>query len=162
MPARCYSACWLMRPEDNIPAEPGSYLLFFYLRAGRSIEVGRLGSLHFRRGWYLYCGSAFGPGGLRGRLRHHLNSDSRLHWHIDYLKQVAELRKIWFMSGANMEHHWSHELATLDGLVAPFRGFGSSDCECFSHLVYCRSQPLWGGLFERLDGAGRIKRRVVG
>ncbi len=151
-----------MSLEDSFPAEPGSYLLFFYLRAGRSIEVGRLASLHFRRGWYLYCGSAFGPGGLRGRLRHHLKPDPRLHWHIDYLKQAADLRKIWFLAGENMEHLWSRQLAGLDGFEAPYRGFGSSDCDCFSHLVFRCSQPRWRALFESLDGAGRIGRRVVG
>lgn len=74
---------------DDIPAEPGSYLLMLQLVDATKIEVGRLGQIHFLQGWYIYAGSAFGAGGLRGRLRRHLAGSKKQYWHIDYLRQAA-------------------------------------------------------------------------
>jgi hypothetical protein len=36
------------------------------------IRVGRLGNLRLQRGYYVYIGSALGPGGVHGRLGHHI------------------------------------------------------------------------------------------
>jgi len=127
--------------EQFFPAAKGSYLLWLYLRRGHEIEIGKLGPHCFSRGWYFYCGSAFGPGGLQARLNHHLNVSPRTHWHIDYLKVRAEIRSVWLCRGVNLEHDWSRMLLTLPGALAPVPGFGSSDCNCLSHLVYLRKRP---------------------
>ncbi len=74
---------------DKFPADKGSYLLWLFLPRGADLTIGKLGCHHFSRGWYLYCGSAFGPGGLRARIGHHLKHSDKKHWHIDYLKSKA-------------------------------------------------------------------------
>ncbi len=56
----------------------------------KRLEIGRLGSFNIIPGFYAYVGSAFGPGGLRARIRHHLESVAQPHWHIDYLLGYAE------------------------------------------------------------------------
>lgn len=123
--------------EVQIPSSPGSYLLVLYLRRCTEIQIGRLGAFSFRRGWYFYAGSAFGPGGLQARLGHHLKPLQRFHWHIDYLRSVAELRSLCYQTGVNNEHLWSSALMTiLPEAKFPVAGFGSSDCRCASHLVY--------------------------
>lgn len=126
---------------NRFPVLPGSYLLWFYLPRGTEITIGRLGSHHFRRGWYFYCGSAFGSGGLRARLSHHLQHSEKLHWHIDYLKKWVRIRSVWLCCGINCEHDWSQLLLTLPGAELPLKGFGSSDCSCLSHLVYWSKKP---------------------
>ncbi|MEW8259618.1 MAG: DUF123 domain-containing protein, partial [Candidatus Thiodiazotropha taylori] len=62
----------------------------------QQIQVGRLGLCDFTRGWYLYVGSAFGPGGVAARCAHHRRISPRPRWHIDYLRAVTNLRQIWY------------------------------------------------------------------
>ena len=60
------------------------------------LRIGALGVKVFPRGNYLYIGSAFGPGGIKARLRHHLFSTAAPRWHIDYLKACGNIAEIWF------------------------------------------------------------------
>lgn len=120
--------------DHVLPESKGSYALWFYLPRATAIEVGRLGLKSFKRGWYGYCGSASGPGGLRARLRHHLHHSTRRHWHIDYFKVHALIREIWLCQGGNYEHELSQSLCRHAAEV-PVTGFGSSDCRCSSHFV---------------------------
>ena len=71
-----------------IDSTKGIYLLVFHRQqvTTQSIKVGRLGSCQLMPGYYLYVGSAFGPGGIRARVTHHLNAQTRQHWHLDYIK----------------------------------------------------------------------------
>lgn len=119
-----------------------------------TLTIGRLGSFSFCRGWYFYTGSAFGPGGLKARLRHHLKPLQRYHWHIDYLRSAAELRSVWYQPGVNNEHLWSASLiSSLPEARFPVARFGSSDCRCASHLVYLSRRP-GPGLVRSALGAG--------
>ncbi|MCX8061443.1 MAG: GIY-YIG nuclease family protein [Anaerolineales bacterium] len=125
--------------ELSFPSTKGSYVLVLWLVKPQTVLVGRLGELHFQAGHYLYVGSAFGAGGLGGRLKHHL-SPQKLHWHIDYLRSIAQLQEVWFRADEQCrECEWATELAKLPQLSRPYPGFGSSDCRCVSHLFYCPS-----------------------
>ncbi|MCW8860239.1 MAG: GIY-YIG nuclease family protein [Deltaproteobacteria bacterium] len=148
--------------EARFPAERGSYLLWMYLARGQEMGIGGLGLHEFRRGWYAYCGSAFGPGGLRARLNHHLKEAQRPHWHIDYLKEAAEIRAVWICRGVNSEHDWSRRLLTLAAAQIPLSGFGSSDCNCRSHLVYLPRRPASRIVQELLRGDCPIGRYNLG
>ncbi|MBE0698753.1 MAG: DUF123 domain-containing protein, partial [Anaerolineaceae bacterium] len=72
-----------------VPGLCGSYALHLVLTGERSIRVGRLGEIVFPAGDYIYLGSAWGPGGLRARLAHHVRIASSPHWHIDWLRRIA-------------------------------------------------------------------------
>ncbi len=147
-----------MISETALPVTAGSYLLWYFLPKGRVISVGSLGARSFRRGWYGYCGSAFGPGGLRARLRHHLAAPRRPHWHIDYFKTQARLRQLWFCAGHNFEHTWSTELVSLAEGTWPCPGFGSSDCRCVSHLVCLPAAPAVTQAYHALADRAPITR----
>jgi Uri superfamily endonuclease len=126
----------------ELPRQPGSYLLMLKLAAAREIQVGRLAVIGFRRGWYAYAGSAFGPGGLAGRLRHHLRPVQKRHWHIDYLRDHAEVMEVWMAPGPpNREHEWAQILARKPGAGKWVRRFGCSGCRCPSHLLYFECRP---------------------
>ena len=118
-PASISSICWPDMLEERLPPVAGSYLLWFFLARRQAIAVGRLGTLEFKRGWYGYCGSAYGPGGLKARLGHHLRDAARPHWHIDYFKAKASLRLIWLEKNADREHLWSRLLEQLPGFSSP-------------------------------------------
>ena len=58
--------------EPGLPAAPGSYVLVLRADLPARLAIGSLGELEIRPGYYLYTGSAFGPGGLRARAGRHL------------------------------------------------------------------------------------------
>lgn len=121
---------------------PGSYCLLLFLPRRATIKVGQLGSLDFKRGYYLYLGSAFGPGGLRARIQRHLMKDKKHHWHIDYLRARAKVKAVWVdCSNGNMEHRWAWKLITNAIECNPIEKFGCSDCNCASHLFYFKRCP---------------------
>ena len=115
----------------------GSYT--FILRCDRSdaITIGKLGQLRLRRGYYYYTGSAFGPGGVAARLRHHYRLSANPRWHLDYLRACCEPAGHWFtFDAARREHDWAAALLALPGVSAPMPGFGASDCGCATHLAF--------------------------
>ena len=123
-------------------AVPGTYLLIFESSIKKSITIGKLGTLHVKPGFYVYIGSAFGPGGLKARIRHHLKKSVRPHWHLDYLSSALKLEEIWYTyDPVHREHQWADVHAQTRGVHLPLAGFGSSDCPCPSHLFFYKSQP---------------------
>jgi Uri superfamily endonuclease len=133
-----------------IPSFRGTYTLILFCTHLQRLKVGKLGVFDFRKGWYAYIGSAFGPGGLRARCLHHLRPALRPRWHIDYLKTVAALKEIWLSTDpVPREHQWANLIGRcLDG-ATPIPGFGSSDCNCPSHL-FCLPQKLSVEKFRRV------------
>lgn len=122
----------------------GSYILVLQLdRPVTGLRVGRLGRFDFAAGFYLYVGSAYGPGGLAARLAHHLRRHkARPHWHIDYLRAEARLREAWTVAGpTRMECTWCRAMAAHPSLSAPVPGFGAGDTGCRSHLFYLPRAP---------------------
>jgi Uri superfamily endonuclease len=128
-----------------VPKNAGTYALILQLIAGRLIQVGKLGAFHFPAGHYIYIGSAFGPGGLAGRIGRHIapvKSDSRLHWHVDYLRRWAPVTEIWCAEHAEpREHDWAEIAGRLPGSTLPVPRFGASDCRCRSHLFHLEGPP---------------------
>jgi sugar fermentation stimulation protein A len=121
--------------DVEIPREPGSYVLELSLDAPHEIAVGRLGTVCFQAGWYYYSGSALG--GLRGRVLRHLTQKKARHWHIDALREHAELRSIHLLvSTERRECAVAQCLARLPLTKMPVPRFGASDCRCSTHLFY--------------------------
>jgi len=125
----------------NKPSK-GTYALVLHLEGREEIAVGKLGTFSFPAGYYLYVGSALGPGGLDARLARHRRRDKKLHWHIDYLLEHAQLVEVWSaVSTARLECLWAQAARQLPGNETPVPGFGSSDCRCRSHLIYLVGKP---------------------
>lgn len=110
----------------------GSYILLIRFPRAREITLGGLGQRNFPAGWYAYVGSAMG--GFRSRLAHHLKSEKKLHWHIDYLLQYSSISAI-FISESMKKTECSIARALADSFES-FPGFGCSDCKCKSHLFF--------------------------
>ena len=74
---------------DKSSSDSGVYLFALELGPGRSVNVGSLGSVRFKKGWYVYVGSA--KRGLSRRLARHMNNSRGkvLRWHIDFLRNAA-------------------------------------------------------------------------
>jgi len=115
----------------------GTYCLILRLKKTARIRIGAMGHMAFPQGWYAYMGSAFGPGGLRARLRRHFHPSHRFHWHIDYFRQSAEAEGAFFTEAPiSYEHVWAASVEAIPGASIPARGFGASDCRCPAHLFY--------------------------
>ena len=101
-------------------------------------------------GYYIYVGSAFGPGGVQARITRHCRRSKPRHWHIDYLRTVAPLREIWFSHDPERrEHQWAELVRERRGSQVPQPGFGSSDCDCETHLLYTKQRPSFDGFRRR-------------
>lgn len=122
----------------------GTYALILSSATDYLLPIGRLGQLHIQPGFYVYVGSAFGPGGVRARIWHHHRSPARPHWHIDYLRRTARLIEIWYTYDARRrEHQWAEVLEGLRSALVPMKRFGASDCACVSHLYFFKTPPSW-------------------
>ena len=131
-------------PEQAITSQPGTYVLMLACPRPATVRIGNLGTMQLQPGFYAYVGSALGAGGLKARLRHHLQIAARPHWHIDYLRAVCDVVEVWYATdAARLEHRWARAMARLPGAGVPLPGFGSSDCGCAAHLFsYPRLPPI--------------------
>ena len=148
----------------QLPAIPGTYALILCSETGQRIAVGRLGTMEVRPGWYMYIGSAFGPGGLAGRMRHHLAPAPKVHWHIDYLRRAAPIESIWYTTGVDQrEHEWAGIFAAWPGATIALPGFGASDCRCPAHLFHLAAAPCLADFQRRaaVQGAVVVAIRVI-
>lgn len=134
-------------------ADPGTYVLLLHSLVTERVGIGRWGQLQVEPGWYLYVGSAFGPGGLRARVRRHCRSIKKRHWHVDYLREVTSLVDFWYAHGPRrLEHDWAEALGMLEDAQA-VTGFGCSDCRCISHLAYLPRRPGIDAFRQRTGSA---------
>lgn len=133
---------WLPAQQDGvIKAEPGTYALILCCPSPVSIQVGRWRKIEIQAGYYVYVGSAFGPGGVRARVSRHLRADKPKHWHIDYLREFATPVAIWVsFELVRLEHRWAKAFYAMEEMSA-IEGFGCSDCKCHSHLFYTSTIP---------------------
>ena len=119
----------------------GTYLLLLECDRQAELSIGKLGHMMTQPGFYLYVGSAFGPGGIQARINHHAQIALRPHWHIDYLRTKARFAGAWCVYGFRYEHEWAQALDESDDTVISLIGFGSSDCKCITHLFYMKLRP---------------------
>ncbi len=151
--------------DHLLDPRPGTYALVLALQSPTELQIGCLGRIQFDAPFYLYFGSAFGPGGLAARIKHHLQPARRAHWHIDYLRQVAEVLGAWCSSdSARLECIWANAALAHRGVSLVPR-FGSSDCRCQSHLFAVNRLLSLPALRRRLNevrpGCGRIRQLQV-
>jgi Uri superfamily endonuclease len=65
------------------------------------VTIGRKPRTELSAGRYFYCGSAKGPGGLRGRLARHMRRGKPVHWHIDQLTEYGIVLGSWIVPNEN-------------------------------------------------------------
>ncbi len=128
------------KPDARLGADSGLYQLVFRLREPRSIGIGSHGRFSFPAGYYVYTGSA--RRGLESRIARHMRRRKRMRWHIDYLLRHGRILAVrrWYDSDQS-ECELSRRVEALPGSKVIVPGFGSSDCECHTHLFHFRRNP---------------------
>ncbi len=120
----------------------GTYIITIYVLENSVINIGALGEIEFIKGYYLYTGSAMGNKGsttLESRVKRHVSDskDKKIFWHIDYLLAnincvitclylIPSLKRLECIIASDISQNSDHHI----------KNFGSSDCECLSHLYY--------------------------
>ncbi|MFC1588952.1 DUF123 domain-containing protein [Pseudomonadota bacterium] len=135
----------------------GTYIVVLRSRQSRTIQVGRLGQLETQKGYYVYIGSAMGPGGVISRLKHHSKISKKPHWHLDYLRTETEFSEAYALhSPERKECEWAGQIAESEGASRPMQGFGSSDCQCHTHLFYFSSRAKVASIIRMIAEAKKI------
>lgn len=130
----------------------GIYALIVNIEKAESVVIGALGEVRFPAGRYVYIGSA--QNNIEKRIMRHLSRRKKLRWHIDYLLDdpAVSVTGI-YVKTAGREAECAAARA-LAGAGTPVLNFGSSDCNCKSHLI--RIDPV-----QVLKELGFIRVEVV-
>jgi len=117
----------------------GIYCLLIRLEGSACVRIGKIGIRFFKKGVYIYVGSAtgIGPTSLEGRIGRHVKKNKRCYWHIDYfLKTDEALIKYAIFSKADaiLECNMVKCIEKYLEIEYPVKEFGSSDCSCFAHI----------------------------
>jgi Uri superfamily endonuclease len=140
--------------DQVLDSGPGTYALLIELESHAELRVGSLGRIPFDSPFYIYFGSALGPGGLKARINHHLRPTRRAHWHIDYLRRAGRVAAVWTCpERKRLECAWATAARKLRG-ASPVPGFGASDCRCGSHLIAVDESPSLSAFTRSLDQSG--------
>ena len=135
-------------------ADRGSYLLVLGLDRDKPVRVGRLGTMLFRKGYYIYVGSAMAN--LTARIERHKRLRKKEHWHIDYLTHAADsMLALPIRSSRKEECSIAKALSSI--LAHGPAGFGSSDCACKTHLFRSNDNPLHAEAFHDVLQSFRMR-----
>lgn len=133
--------------------DQGAYLLVLKLDQPHRIDVGGLGSILFRQGYYVYVGSAMQS--LTARIDRHLRRRKTMRWHIDYLREVADTT--WALPVRTSRRIEQPLAGALAGVLTPGpAGFGASDSGQATHLFYSPGDPLLDRRFHDVLQAFRM------
>jgi len=133
----------------------GSYLLILRLRNKEGINIGSLGKVRFKEGFYIYIGSAMAN--LTKRMERHRHLRKKHHWHIDELRAAAEFHGVLAIrSSTRLECEIAEATAGMAEWKIP--GFGCTDCSCETHLFAMSKDPLDSEAFQKLLQYFRMDR----
>lgn len=119
----------------------GSYCLIINIKKDTKIKIGKkLGFINFKKGTYVYIGSAMNS--IESRVKRHLSKNKKKHWHIDYLllNENSEIKKVYTKeSDEKLECEIAKKIIKNEKSIT---NFGCSDCSCQSHLIYFKNFKL--------------------
>jgi len=114
----------------------GIYVLIINVNQTICSRIGALGLLTFQAGQYAYVGSA--QTNIESRVARHKKKRS-LCFGIDYLlsNEAIKVLDIYYIDGPKTRECQVANLILLNA-GNPIPAFGSSDCNCISHLFYAQ------------------------
>ncbi|HDP77757.1 MAG TPA: DUF123 domain-containing protein [Mesotoga infera] len=122
----------------------GDYVVLFFLK--ETVEVSsRCRKWTLDSGYYMYVGSAMSS--LAERVKRHLIEEKRKYWHIDYLRENAEVVAALLLPTEEQREEELSNLVSEYGEAVP--GFGASDCSTDSNLYRLESRNM-GRVFSSI------------
>ncbi|MEM0379686.1 MAG: GIY-YIG nuclease family protein [Nanopusillaceae archaeon] len=127
----------------------GTYLLLLECLNDCEIEVGKLGKIIFKKGYYIYIGSAMNN--LEKRILRHLKKDKKIKWHIDYLTTNDSfiIRKIFIKESNKKEEEKISKI--FEKYFNFIKNFGNSDCKDNSHLFLINNFKVLYNIIKKLN-----------
>jgi Uri superfamily endonuclease len=118
--------------EGKLSALKGVYVLIIQVNKDTHVNMGAIGKSTFKEGLYAYVGSA--QNNLEQRVKRHLRKEKRKFWHVDYLldNNATKVLKVFHKQADKTEECTIAKVISERG--KSIDGFGSSDCNCKSHL----------------------------
>ncbi len=111
----------------------GIYCLIIDVKKNIELKIGSLGRIEFKKGDYIYVGSA--QNNIEKRVERHFSKNKKKHWHIDYLLADKNVKlKKYLYKKAGKKQECKLACSFLLSFEEPIKGFGCSDCNCVSHL----------------------------
>lgn len=148
----CHYDAALLRREAE---DRGDYLVVLQLPEDMDLEIGSKGVMHFDAGYYTYVGSA--KANLTKRLERHKRKRKKMHWHLDYFRSHCEMiATVPIRSSDDLECELAKAMKKLD--TWEISGFGSSDCDCNSHLFGTTYNPIHNEPFMLMVEDFRMNR----
>jgi Uri superfamily endonuclease len=151
-------AGFLVQNDENasrlLPKAGGAYILLIDVVKPQTLPQKRFAGTVLEPGTYLYCGSAYGPGGLNARVLRHFKPEKKIRWHVDVLTSggAGRVTAAWIEEGGD-ECRLSAMLCESERVAIPVPGFGSSDCAlCPTHLLSCRDVLIGADFFAEPEG----------
>ena len=134
----------------------GTYTVILSWGGRPVVRIGKLGRFRLLEGCYLYTGSALGVGALslQGRIARHKRRSKTLRWHVDYLTSNKNCRfagAFYVVSNRRLECKINRLISLRLHAVPTVPKFGSSDCNCPSHLLSPQESLEGGELLEQLE-----------
>lgn len=137
--------------------EPGTYALILECAVRAGLRVGRRLRMDTEPGYYIYVGSAFGPGGVKARVSRHFRREKAKRWHIDFLREFVTFREVWYSHAPeHLEHEWARIFQDMAGYCS-VEGFGCTDCKCRSHLFRTLERPDLSAFSRRAGGKIEVR-----
>ena len=137
----------------------GSYLLILKLHEDQHLPIGTSRRALFKKGFYIYVGSAMTN--LTARMERHRHIRKKHHWHIDWLRDRAEFQSVLAIrASVRLECDIAGALSGISDWS--IRGFGCTDCSCGSHLFAMARNPLDSRPFHDLLQYFRMDRYMEG
>jgi Uri superfamily endonuclease len=135
--------------KEKLSALKGVYVLVIQVDKDIQVNVGGIGKSTFRKGFYAYVGSA--QNNLEKRVARHLRKEKRKFWHVDYLLDDNATKVV---SVFHKQADKTEECAiarVIGERGKPIDGFGSSDCNCTSHLFHIKDHEFLQECMQVLD-----------
>jgi sugar fermentation stimulation protein A len=119
--------------------DKGSYMLILYNDKPFKKTIGALGVRKFKKGYYVYVGSAMQ--GLEKRIKRHLRIDKKIHWHKDYISPLdMKTDRVYPIRRPDrIEEDLAQGMIKICDDFVP--GFGASDSRIDSHFFYFEEKP---------------------
>lgn len=137
--------------------DTGSYLLVMRIEKEEEIRLGNDRVIKLDKGFYIYIGSAMKN--LTKRIERHKRNRKTLHWHIDYLREKAPIHATFTIrSSERLECELAGAIKKITDIEVP--RFGSSDCNCTTHLYGMKEDPLKCINFQNLLLYYRADRKI--
>jgi sugar fermentation stimulation protein A len=135
--------------------DSGCYIIVLRLKRRRKLEVRNLGVIPFKKGYYLYVGSA------KKELTRHMERYKRTsrddHRQIDQLSAIADLHAaIPIRTSKDLECELAGAVRAVSDWMVP--RFGSTNCQCNGHLFGMAEDPVHVRRFIELLMYYRIDR----